>query len=100
MEAASEEGPTLIFDLICQSAPAVEHNEIKRVLGVSLIEENYDLQSEIDSLSEILEDYLTETGQIQESKQKSHTFLMPDRERLIGNIKFFVRGFALTQGTR
>jgi len=90
MEDSQTDGPSLIFDLICQSAPEVEHNEIKRVLGASLIEENYDLQNEIDSLSDILSDYLSETGDIQQAKNKSIAFLLPDRERLLGNIKFFV----------
>lgn len=89
MEGA--EPPQLLYDMICRSAPPVEHNEIKRVLGGALVDENHDLINELDALTDILSVYQAETGEIRESKTKSHAFLMPDRDRLLGNIKFFVR---------
>lgn len=81
---------TLLYDLICESAPAVEHQEIKRVLGAAMVEENADLMLECTALSEILEGYEAETKTISDAKNKSQAFLMPDRERLLNNIKFFV----------
>jgi len=32
--------PKTLYATICQHAPAVEHDEIKRVLGADLVEEN------------------------------------------------------------
>eukprot|EP00658_Telonema_sp_P-2_P085005 TRINITY_DN9588_c0_g1_i5.p1 TRINITY_DN9588_c0_g1~~TRINITY_DN9588_c0_g1_i5.p1 ORF type:complete len:109 (+),score=32.12 TRINITY_DN9588_c0_g1_i5:93-419(+) len=88
MEA--QEDPALLYDIICRSAPPVEHNEIKRVLGSSLVEENQDLMNELEALTDILNMYEQETGEIKQSKSRSHAFLLPDRDRLLGNIKFFV----------
>lgn len=80
----------MLYDLICASAPAVEHNEIRRVLGVSVVEENKDLLNEVEALTEIHSTFQAETCELRQTKTKSHAFLMPDRERLLGNIKFFV----------
>lgn len=91
---------TLLYDLICESAPAVEHQEIKRVLGAAMVEENADLMLECTALSEILEGYEAETKTISDAKNKSQAFLMPDRERLLNNIKFFVSQPLLPHSTR
>lgn len=92
MESGLDEGldSTLLYDLICQSAPPVEHQEIKRVLGAAMVEENADLMMECMALSDILQGYEAETKLISDAKNKSQAFLMPDRDRLLNNIKFFV----------
>ena len=43
MECGSCDGPLsmqLLYSVICKEAPAVEHEEIKRVLGANMVEEN------------------------------------------------------------
>ena len=38
--SSAVEVPKTLYAIICDNAPAVEHDEIKRVLGKDLVEEN------------------------------------------------------------
>lgn len=80
----------LLYNTICQHAPAVEHEEIKRVLGRDTVEENEMLLAEYTALLDISGAFEQETHALHEKQQEAHRFLVPDRDRHMRNIKFFI----------
>jgi len=87
---SSKEEFKLLYTTICEHAPPVEHEEIKRVLGREVVEENELLLQEYRSLLEIAEEFEYETDAIHAKHQEAQKLLIPDRNRLLHNIKFFL----------
>jgi len=80
----------LLYDTICEQAPAVEHEEIKRMLGRELVEENEMLLEEYKALLEIAGEFEAETEEAATKQNEAQKLLVPDRERLLHNIQFFI----------
>lgn len=93
MECGSCDGPLsmqLLYSVICKEAPAVEHEEIKRVLGASMVEENEMLLEEYKALLDIVGEFENETEQAASKRHEAEKLLVPDRARLLRNIQLFL----------
>lgn len=91
MEGAEDnDSIQLLYSIICKHAPAVEHEEIKRVLGREMVEENEMLLDELMALQEIAGEFESETEEASARHREAQKLLMPDRERLLHNISFFI----------
>lgn len=84
----------LLYSTICEHAPAVEHEEIKRVLGRDTVEGNEMLLAEYNALLDISGAFEQETHAMHEKQQEAHRFLVPDRDRHLRNIKFFIENIS------
>ncbi|XP_052777772.1 uncharacterized protein LOC128215088 [Mya arenaria] len=80
--------PISLWGLIQQHAPAHEREEIKSMLGESLIDQSLELHSEIDMLLEIWRDYREETTSVKPLPKLAEPPGL--RDRLIQEIQFFV----------
>eukprot|EP00730_Choanoeca_flexa_P015043 TRINITY_DN6801_c0_g1_i1.p1 TRINITY_DN6801_c0_g1~~TRINITY_DN6801_c0_g1_i1.p1 ORF type:complete len:317 (+),score=66.83 TRINITY_DN6801_c0_g1_i1:143-1093(+) len=78
-----------IFDQV----PASEHDEVRRILGVSLIDRIEDLQREIDLLLEIWQEYRQETDLQQHEEPAQPSLPEPPlvRATLSNEIRFFAK---------
>ncbi|XP_076462816.1 uncharacterized protein LOC143295136 [Babylonia areolata] len=83
--------PLSLWRLVEQNVSPEQQDEIRSMLGTSLIETTLDLHNEIDMLLEIWRDYQDET---ESETPKVHTLAEPPhiRERLIHEICFLAEG--------
>lgn len=82
------EPPLSLWKLVEQHVPYHEREEIKSILGESVVDQSLELHEEINILLEIWRDYREETSRVQKKPR------LPEppghRERLIQEIQFFV----------
>jgi len=90
MEAEETPPFKLLFHAICEHAPAVEQDAIKRALGQDLVEQNELLLAEYSALIEIAGAFEEETTALHTQRQEAQKLLIPDRERHLRNIQFFI----------
>lgn len=80
--------PLSLWKLVQQHVPEHEREEIKSMLGESLIDQSLELHEEVDTLLEIWRDYRDETSRTQPASR------LPEppglRDRLVQEIQFFV----------
>ncbi|KAJ8306152.1 hypothetical protein KUTeg_016697 [Tegillarca granosa] len=81
------EPPLSLWNLVMQYVPEHEQEEIKNMLGESLVDQSLELHSEIDTLLDIWRDYRDETESTPHVKLPEPPGL---RDRLIQEIQFFV----------
>ncbi|XP_033738128.1 coiled-coil domain-containing protein 24-like [Pecten maximus] len=79
--------PISLWQLVEQHVPKHEQDEIKNLLGESMVDQSLELHQEIDVLLEIWRDYRDETNDNQRVKLPEPPGL---RDRLIQEINFFV----------
>ncbi|XP_052256460.1 uncharacterized protein LOC127861822 [Dreissena polymorpha] len=80
--------PISLWQLVQQYTPQHEREEIKNMMGESLIDQSIELHEEIDTLLEIWRDYRAETTNVKPVSKLAEPRGM--RDRLIQEIQFFV----------
>ncbi|KAL4236649.1 Coiled-coil domain-containing protein [Mactra antiquata] len=80
--------PISLWEIVKQHVPVHEREEIKNMLGESLIDQSLELHEEVNTLLEIWRDYRDETTKVKPNP------VLPEppglRDRLIQEIQFFV----------
>ncbi|XP_048761894.2 sodium-dependent lysophosphatidylcholine symporter 1-like [Ostrea edulis] len=81
------EPPISLWSIVEQYIPVHEHEEIKGMLGESLVDQSQELRIEIDTLLDIWRDYRDETNENSKEKLPEPPGL---RDRLVQEIQFFI----------
>ncbi|XP_062600729.1 sodium-dependent lysophosphatidylcholine symporter 1-like [Saccostrea cucullata] len=81
------EPPISLWSIVEQYIPVHEHEEIKGMLGESLIDQSLELRNEIETLLDIWRDYRDETNDNCKEKLPEPPGL---RDRLVQEIQFFI----------
>ncbi|KAK3089836.1 hypothetical protein FSP39_006949 [Pinctada imbricata] len=82
------EPPISLWQIVEQHVPKHEHEEIKNMLGQSLVDQSLELHNEIETLLDIWRDYRDETNENCKTKLPEPPGL---RERLVQELQFFIQ---------